>query len=263
MTIILDNPIIIECPNCHQKYKVNPSTELKGYKCKKCNSTIIVQPVESIVMIDNKKIEKKSNKKLSKIIIVMSFLFLMIMVYIINNSRINNPNYKITVLSSFIPNKWLAKIWYNKGVESENLGQKIEFFSDAIMLNPQYTKAYNNRGNAINNNVGSGSAISDYNKVIELDPQDANAYNNRGVAYTNACMYEAAILDLNKAIELNPQLATAYHNRGIFYERLGNHGAAIFDFEKAKMLNPQLGKVYYIQNILFVEGQYTNPFIDE
>ena len=48
-----------------------------------------------------------------------------------------------------------------------------------------------------------GQVIADLNKAIELDPDYARAYNNRGIAYTDQGDYARAIADLNKAIELN------------------------------------------------------------
>ncbi len=56
-------------------------------------------------------------------------------------------------------------------------------------------------------------AIKDYDKAIELNPQYAKAYNNRGKAKAKLGRNEEAIKDYDKAIELNPQLAEAYNNR--------------------------------------------------
>ena len=49
------------------------------------------------------------------------------------------------------------------------------------------------------------AAIQDYDKAIELDPQYAKAYNNRGNARYDQGDLDAAIQDYTKAIELNPQ----------------------------------------------------------
>ena len=57
--------------------------------------------------------------------------------------------------------------------------------------------------------------IKDYNQAIELNPQNEKAYNNRGIAKVSLKEYEEAEKDYNQAIELNPQDAEAYNNRGL------------------------------------------------
>ena len=65
-------------------------------------------------------------------------------------------------------------------------------------------------------------AIEDYNKAIKLNPNYSEAYYNRGnakkdlgILYKNIDYLEKAIKDFNKAIELNTYLSEAYFNRGI------------------------------------------------
>jgi len=57
-------------------------------------------------------------------------------------------------------------------------------------------------------------AIEDYSKAVELDPDYAKAYCNRGTVYREIGEFHRAIEDFNKAIELNPDLVLAYYNRG-------------------------------------------------
>ena len=52
-------------------------------------------------------------------------------------------------------------------------------------------------------------------KAIELNPNYAKAYYNRGIAKFDLQDYKGAIADYTKAIELNPNYAKAYYNRGI------------------------------------------------
>jgi len=86
-----------------------------------------------------------------------------------------------------------AVYWYNKGVDATDLDKKIEYYTKAIELNPEYAEAYCNRGFAYDNKGEYDRAIEDYNKAIELNPEFAEVYNNRGLAYfiqkfpTTAC----------------------------------------------------------------------------
>ena len=85
-------------------------------------------------------------------------------------------------------------------------------------------------------------AIKNYNEAIRLNPQDAKAYNNRGIAYYYLDHLERAIEDYDKAIRLNPEDAEAYYNWGFAYKLQGKKAEAIADFEKFITLtdNPQL-----------------------
>ena len=87
-------------------------------------------------------------------------------------------------------------------------------------------------------------AIAEYNKAIELNPEYSKAYNNRGLAYADKGQYDQAISDYTKAIELSPKLAEAYYNRGIAYRHKGHYDQAISDYTKAIELNPEYAEAY-------------------
>jgi tetratricopeptide (TPR) repeat protein len=109
----------------------------------------------------------------------------------------------------------------------------IEYLSNAIKLKPDYTDAYNNRGNAYANLGQHQRAIEDYNKAISLEPDDATAYYNRGLAYANLGQQQRAIEDFNEAIRLQPDYAHAYYNRGLAYLSQGNNNLGCRDAQKA------------------------------
>ena len=61
----------------------------------------------------------------------------------------------------------------------------IADYDRAILVNPNYTNAYNSRGNAWRDKGEFGKAIADYNEAIRIDPKLAPAYNDRGNAWDN------------------------------------------------------------------------------
>ena len=127
----------------------------------------------------------------------------------------------------------------------------IKDYDEAIKINPEFFRAYNNRGIA-KANLGRyegalgryEEAIEDFNKAIEINPQYANAYNNRGVSKGKLERYEEAIEDHDKAIEINPQYAYAYNSRGNAKGKLERYEEAIEDYDKAIEINPQYAYAY-------------------
>lgn len=51
------------------------------------------------------------------------------------------------------------------------------------------------------------SAIANYNKALEIDPNYAKAYNNRGLTRIEQQDYPAALADFDKGISINPSYA--------------------------------------------------------
>ena len=137
-----------------------------------------------------------------------------------------------------------AEEWFNKAYDTKTLTLKIEYYSKALELDPKYTHAYNNRGNAYSDWGEYQKAIDDYNKAIELDPKYTHAYTGRGYAYSHLGEYQKAIDDYNEALELDPNYTLAYNNRGYAYSHLGEYQKAIDDYNRALELDPNYTLAY-------------------
>jgi Tfp pilus assembly protein PilF len=83
-------------------------------------------------------------------------------------------------------------------------------------------------------------AIDNYSKAIKINPNFAKAYNNRGIAYVWKKKYDLAIADFNKAIKLDPKNGKAYNNRAIVYSYMGETDKARQDIETAKSLGVEV-----------------------
>ena len=81
-------------------------------------------------------------------------------------------------------------------------------------------------------------AIADYAEAIRLDPNFPKAYNNRGAAYLDLGEYEDAIADHTEALRIDRNYYPAYHGRGLAYHDLGDYEQAIADFESYLGLAP-------------------------
>lgn len=74
-------------------------------------------------------------------------------------------------------------------------------------------------------------AVADYSSAIELNPQYGKAYNNRGNAHASLGDLEQALADYDRALELDDSLDLTYYNRGAIQYQLRNYEAAIADLE--------------------------------
>ena len=135
----------------------------------------------------------------------------------------------------------LAKLHFNRGIEYDAKGdgdRAIEDYSEAIALDPNYTRAYNNRGVHLARKGELDRAIADYDAAIRLDPKYVNAYGNRGNALRRKGDLDRAIADLSHAIGLDPKGANSYYNRGLVWEAKGDLRSALADYKKYAELAP-------------------------
>ena len=71
-----------------------------------------------------------------------------------------------------------AEAYLNRGIAHEDLdklGDAIEDYSQAIMLNPEYRALYHYRGLAYERDGKNDLAIADFSEAIKLDPTDTEA----------------------------------------------------------------------------------------
>lgn len=106
----------------------------------------------------------------------------------------------------------------------------IADFDRAIELDPEYARAYYDRGSAYDARGEMARAIAEYERAQELDPGMAD--NNSALCLSHALNLRAheAMPSCNKAIaaDSNPYF---YDTRGLVYAQLGDYDAAIQDLQ--------------------------------
>lgn len=138
--------------------------------------------------------------------------------------------------------------WFSQGYRAyrdSKLIEAIAAYTKAIVLDPKYADAYNNRGICYKFQADYEKAIADYTKAIELKPNDAAAYVNRGVAYRHVGEPDKAIIDLDKALQLKPDLPDAYNNLGNAWGEKGDLDKAIIYLDRAIKLQPGYPYAYF------------------
>ncbi|BAY82729.1 TPR repeat-containing serine/threonine protein kinase [Calothrix parasitica NIES-267] len=146
-----------------------------------------------------------------------------------------------------------AKQLYEQGLtnyKNSEYKQAIKLFSQAIRINPEYSSAYNLRGDAYYNLGNYEKSQQDSSAAIRNNPKDANAYYDRGFSLYFAGEFNGAIIDYNQAIKLNPDFANAYYGRGLARYEIKENEKAIQDLNQAIAINPKFTSAYFQRGII-------------
>ena len=139
----------------------------------------------------------------------------------------------------------------SEGIKYSEPEKAIEYLTQAIQLEPNFTEAYHIRGYIYIWSLNQyARAIADYDQALRLEPNDAKLYSFRGQAYLCLKQYYRAIEDFTQAIRLEPHYAT-YIYRGGAYVELNQLIRAIEDFDQAIRLNPEDMLAYYNRGIAY------------
>ena len=124
-----------------------------------------------------------------------------------------------------------------KRLDSDYKGA-IKAYNTAIRLNPDFARAYLQRGLVKSELRDYKRAIIDYNVAIQLGRGYSDVFSNRGAAKNELGDHKDAMEDCNIAIRMEPDYAEAYIHRGTAKEELGDRNGAIEDYNEAIRLKP-------------------------
>ncbi|MEO4042320.1 tetratricopeptide repeat protein [Hoeflea sp. CAU 1731] len=111
----------------------------------------------------------------------------------------------------------------------------IDYFSNAIEIEPELTEAYSNWGNALLSQHRTDEAIAKYEMAIRLDPEFASAHANIADALMRLGNVDEAIEKYRTAINIDPNIAYAYANLGDAFARKGDALTAVGDTQNAEV----------------------------
>ena len=123
--------------------------------------------------------------------------------------------------------------------------EAIEYYRKALQINPNFSDALNNLGNALAARGQSDEAIENYRKAIQINPNFSEALNNLGVALAAKGRFDEAIDNYRKAIQINPNDCDALDNLGVALAAKGRFDEAIENFRKAIRINPNRPETFF------------------
>jgi tetratricopeptide (TPR) repeat protein len=152
---------------------------------------------------------------------------------------------KAEALPPITREEFMSGILFSLAHHAHDPKRKVEWYTKAIELKPDYAGAYNNRGMARLDLMEMDSALADFDRAIELDPGDPGWYLNRGVVLGRLRRDDEALADLSEALRLRPEYPEAYSNRALVHVRRGNDLLASNDFDRAVELKPGFENALY------------------
>jgi len=140
-----------------------------------------------------------------------------------------------------------GRFYWNKRTE-DGLKKGIEYFQQAIDLEPTYAEAYDGLADCwiglawygyVPSTDAFARAKAAATEALELDSSMAEAQTS--LAFVNANYdfdWKAAEDGYRRAIALNPNYANAHHWSATFLSAMGSHEQAIAESERARELDP-------------------------
>jgi tetratricopeptide (TPR) repeat protein/tRNA A-37 threonylcarbamoyl transferase component Bud32 len=140
-----------------------------------------------------------------------------------------------------LPSQKTKEQWLKEGHtlhDSEHYLEALVAYERALQLDPNYTDAYDARGDAFICLNRYQEALAAFEKTIQLDPTYAHAYEGKGNILYNLKRYQEALVAYERAIRLDSNSSSAYFGKGdtLFYLR--RYQEALLAFQRTIQLDP-------------------------
>ncbi len=136
-------------------------------------------------------------------------------------------------------------LWRKGG--TENWKKALDYYQQAIVLDPNYAQAYAYLGGSYKVLIGNSvldpgefrtSAEAATKRAVELDPHLADAHYTLANLRTDAWDWAGAEQAFKRAIELNPSLAAAHNAYSNYLAVMGRHDESVASIRRARELDP-------------------------
>lgn len=137
-----------------------------------------------------------------------------------------------------------------------NFSESVFYNQQCIRVDPSFSEAYSNLGNALKELGDLKGATQFYLKAIKLKPRFCDAYNNLASAYMLQAQPQQAMETYQMALVLNPGLVDAHANLGNLHKSNGDLEAAKKCYLEAIRIKPDFAIAWNnLAGVFKEEGQ--------
>lgn len=129
--------------------------------------------------------------------------------------------------------------------QSNQVDAAITLFDDILIKNPDQPDALHGLGLAYAQKQDFTRAIEYFKQAIAIQPTIAPYHNNLGNAYKAVGKFEPATVHYRQALRLRPNYAEAHNNLGNIYYLLGQWHPALEEYEKSIRIDPKAIDTHY------------------
>jgi len=126
----------------------------------------------------------------------------------------------------------------------KDLNRAVQYFNEAIAVNPNNSGPYCNRGMALKELGQSDAALSSFDQAIALNRDDAVAWYSRGNIYKELGGADRALACYDRALAINPSFIQAHFNRGVLLQQTRQLDTALASYDRAIALKPDYAEAY-------------------
>ena len=130
----------------------------------------------------------------------------------------------------------------NEHYHAKRFEEAVQFYEEAIKLDPVRPIFWNNKGAAHFNLGKYHEAIECHDKALQLDENNIEAWNNKGTSLNALGKYREAIECYDKALQLDENYISAWYNKGNAHFNLGKYHEALISIDMAIKLKPDYSK---------------------
>ncbi|KAJ5067860.1 tpr repeat containing protein [Anaeramoeba ignava] len=127
----------------------------------------------------------------------------------------------------------------NSKMLQENLKELEEF--QKKHFDKEKSEEAKKKGNEFFNDGNFEKALEFYTEAIKMDPENPILFSNRAAAYTKLSLFDYGLRDCNKSIQIDPKFVKSYTRKGTILNLKGEKEEAKGMFEFVLKLDPENG----------------------
>jgi tetratricopeptide (TPR) repeat protein len=135
---------------------------------------------------------------------------------------------------NYVAHTVLGNVLLRKG----DVDGALAHYQQALQINPNYARAYNNLGFALLQKGKADEAITDYQQALKIEPDYTQAHENLGNALFQEGKVDDAIAQYQRALQIYPDYEEAHNNLGTALFQEGRLDEAISQYQQALQINP-------------------------